>query len=79
MVTIVTLLFAMFALVSNASAYDGPTDYRAVLKECGTQWRGSDVRKSTPKGEGMAAWQSFRRECVKNSGYVSKRNRNAAN
>jgi hypothetical protein len=78
-IVVATLSFAiMVNLIAIAAAQEAPTDYRQVIKACGAEWRASDTRKATPKGEGMAAWQTFRRDCVAKSGYVAKRDRKAA-
>lgn len=49
------------------------TDYATALSACSLKWKESEVRKATPKGQGMAAWQTFRAECVKTEGYASRR------
>jgi hypothetical protein len=73
---LIGMLIALM-LVVPAKAQDVPTDYNSVIRTCGAEWRASDTRKATPKGEGAAAWNTFRRDCVAKSGYVSKRNRTA--
>jgi hypothetical protein len=65
------------APVGNSGSGSVATDYRQVMRACGAEWKASDTRKGVAKGEGMAAWQTFRRDCVARSGYVSKRNRTA--
>jgi hypothetical protein len=69
---LIAVLLASVAFVSTAQA-QSPT-YADVLRTCGMEWRESDARKATAKGEGAAAWQKFRAECVTRKGFVSKRN-----
>lgn len=56
---------------ANAQEAAKPT-YADVIRTCGAEWKDSDTRKSTPKGEGAAAWNAFRVECVARKGYVTK-------
>jgi hypothetical protein len=78
MKTLFAVLVVALTMVSNANAQaTGPT-YTDVLRTCGMEWRESDTRKSTPKGEGAAAWNKFRADCVARKGYVTKRNRTPA-
>jgi hypothetical protein len=72
-----TTVFVL-AMLGNANAQNAPSDYRQVMRDCGTQWKASDERKAVAKGQGAEAWQNFRRDCVKRSGYVAKRSRTAA-
>lgn len=67
------MLAIAFILVSvvSASAENAAT-YTDVLRTCGAEWKESDTRKNTPKGEGSAAWNTFRAECVARKGYVTK-------
>jgi hypothetical protein len=63
----------VLASVGFASAQEAakPT-YVDVIRTCGAEWKDSDTRKNTPKGEGSAAWNAFRVECVARKGYVTK-------
>ena len=70
---IIMIAAMVLASLAHGAALADPVDYRTALRACGDQWRASDARKAVPKGQGMAAWQTFRRECVAASGYVSKR------
>lgn len=74
-VAIALAIGVLLNVCAIAAAQETPKTYGDVIRSCGTQWRASDARKAVAKGQGMAAWQDFRRECVKTSGYVSKRNR----
>lgn len=59
-----------------ATAQEAPKasgTYTDALRQCGAEWKASEQRKSVAKGQGMAAWQTFRAECVKRVGYTSKR------
>lgn len=69
--SIIALAFVFAALVS-AHAEDAKVSYVDVIRTCGAEWRESDARKNTPKGEGSAAWNTFRVECVARKGYVTK-------
>lgn len=60
-----------FATLLAAPAIAGT--YVDALRQCGQEWRASDARKQVKKGEGTAAWNTFRAECVKRVGYESKR------
>ncbi len=62
---------ALIVSVVSANAENAAT-YLDVLRTCGAEWKESDTRKNTPKGEGMAAWNTFRAECVSRKGYVTK-------
>lgn len=66
-----TITATAMILASVLSAHAGT--YSEAMKTCGTEWRASDARKEVKKGEGMAAWQTFRKECVARVGYTSKR------
>lgn len=68
---ILALAFVVASLVS-ARAETANVTYLDVLRTCGAEWKESDTRKNTPKGEGMAAWNTFRAECVTRKGYVTK-------
>jgi hypothetical protein len=70
--TMIALAFVLASLVSaNAQEAAKPT-YTDVIRTCGAEWKESDTRKNTPKGEGSAAWNAFRVECVARKGYVTK-------
>jgi len=73
---IMVLAMVLAGLAHGAAlAQDAPVDYRTALKACGAEWRASDQRKAVEKGQGMAAWQAFRKDCIARSGFVPKRNR----
>jgi hypothetical protein len=75
---LIAVLLATMSLVSTAQAQaTGPT-YADVLRTCGLEWRESETKKTTPRGEGAAAWNKFRAECVTRKGYVARRNRTPA-
>lgn len=68
-----SILAGMFVLISvNAFAADPSPAWRDVLSTCSEEWRASDTRKNTAKGEGMAAWQTFLTECKTRKGFVPK-------
>ena len=62
----------ILASVVSASAQNAAPTYTDVVRTCGAEWKESDTRKATPKGEGSAAWNAFRVECVARKGYVTK-------
>lgn len=64
------IIIAVLAIVSMGSANAGT--YIDALKSCGTEWKVSDARKGVKKGEGMAAWQMFRKECTQRVGWTKK-------
>lgn len=66
---------AFIVAASVPSAHAGT--YLDALRQCGSEWKQSDQRKQTKKGEGMQAWQAYRKECVDRVGYTSKRKGNA--
>lgn len=73
---IATLVLGTVANLSVAVGQEAPKatgSYTDALRQCGAEWKASDTRKATPKGEGMKAWQTFRAECVKRVGWTSKR------
>jgi len=70
---IIMIAAMVLASLAHGAALAEPVDYRTALRACGEQWRASEDRKAVPKGQGMAAWQTFRKDCVAKSGYVSKR------
>jgi hypothetical protein len=63
--------FILGSIVSANAQTAAPT-YADVMRTCGAEWKESDTRKNTAKGEGMAAWNAFRVECVARKGYVTK-------
>lgn len=69
------LSLVILSLVSaNAQTVTAPSNtYTDALRTCAAEWKASDQRKAVKKGEGMAAWQTYRAECVKRVGYTSKR------
>lgn len=70
--TIIALAFVLGSLATaNAQTAPAPS-YTDVLRTCGAEWKESDTRKNTAKGEGMAAWNTFRVECVARKGHVTK-------
>ena len=68
---ILAIVALLFSVVSASAQTAAPT-YLDVLRTCGAEWKESDTRKNTAKGEGMAAWNTFRAECVTRKGYVTK-------
>jgi hypothetical protein len=73
---IFAIAFVLGSIVSaNAQTAAAPT-YIDVLRTCGAEWKESDARKTVAKGEGMAAWNAFRVECVARKGYVTKSAKN---
>jgi len=70
---IIMIAAMVLSTLAHGAALAEPVDYRTALRACGDQWRASEARKAVPKGQGMTAWQAFRKECIANSGYVSKR------
>lgn len=69
------VLFAVLASLATAVAAprttpDGKT-YAEIVSACAAEWRASETRKTTKKGEGQAAWQTFRKECVEKAGWTS--------
>jgi len=62
----------VIASVLSARAETAAPTYTDVLRTCGAEWKESETRKTTPKGEGSAAWNAFRAECVARKGYVTK-------
>jgi len=62
----------VLASVLSVRAETAPVTYTDVIRTCGAEWKESDTRKNTPKGEGSAAWNAFRVECVARKGYVTK-------
>lgn len=63
------ILTAAFVAFSGAAMAG---TYADAMKTCGAEWRASDARKAVKKGEGAAAWQAFRKECVARVGYEKK-------
>lgn len=75
---IMAIVLLLTFAVSTAKAQEAKTEtqghtYVDALRQCGTEWKASDQRKATKKGEGIAAWNTFRAECVARVGYTSKR------
>jgi hypothetical protein len=62
----------VLASVGLANAETSAPTYTDVVRTCGAEWKESDTRKATPKGEGSAAWNAFRVECIARKGYVTK-------
>jgi hypothetical protein len=71
----ILIAIATLAFISTAQAQTAAPTYADVQRTCGMEWKASDTRKSTPKGEGREAWQAFLKTCTDRKGYVSKRNR----
>lgn len=69
------LSLVVLSLVSATAQTATPqgNTYTDALRTCAAEWKASDQRKAVKKGEGMAAWQTFRAECTKRVGYTSKR------
>jgi hypothetical protein len=72
---IATLILGLGTVATAQESGTTPKTYADVMRDCGSQWRSSEARKAVPKGEGRMAWNNFRRDCVKASGYVAKRSR----
>lgn len=66
------LAFVLASVLSARAEDAAKPSYVDVLRTCGAEWRESDTRKNTPKGEGSAAWNAFRVECIARKGYVTK-------
>jgi hypothetical protein len=64
------MIVAAFVLVSG-NAFAGT--YLDAMRQCGTEWKASSQRAQVKKGEGMAAWQAFRKECTERVGWESKK------
>lgn len=58
------------AAVSDGTPVASPS-YIETLRACGTKWKARDDRSV----KGMTEWQTFRAECVKESGFKPKRPR----
>lgn len=87
--TIMMTVAVLLALVNVAPAQEGQAStaattetsttakpantYIDALRTCGAEWKASDARKAVAKGEGVAAWNAYRAECVKRVGYTTKR------
>lgn len=65
------IAFVLGSVVSANAQSAAPT-YADIMRTCGAEWKESDTRKNTAKGEGAAAWNKFRVECVARKGYVTK-------
>jgi hypothetical protein len=65
------IAFVLGSVVSANAQSAAPT-YADIMRTCGAEWKESDTRKSVVKGEGAAAWNKFRVECVARKGYVTK-------
>ncbi len=63
-------------LVLSGSANAGT--YLDAMRTCGAEWKASDARKAVAKGEGMAKWQAFRKECTARVGWESKKRKASA-
>lgn len=69
------MLIALFVSISGA-AHAGT--YLDAMRTCGAEWKSSDQRKEVKKGEGMVAWQAFRKECTARVGWDSKKKKASA-
>lgn len=65
------IMVATLLVLSAVSASAGT--YLDAMRTCGAEWKASDARKGVAKGEGMAAWQAFRKECTARVGWEKKR------
>ena len=72
MTKLLAVAFVLASVVSSVAQEAAKPTYVDVIRTCGAEWKESDTRKSTPKGEGSAAWNAFRVECVARKGYVTK-------
>lgn len=61
---VVGLVIVAFCGVARADFIS----YRDAVKQCGMEWKAK--AEKAPKGEGRAAWNAFRSECVVKQGYV---------
>jgi hypothetical protein len=70
-----SVLIVLFTSLSGAYAQDNSryVPYADAVRICGTEWRASDAKKNTAKGEGQKAWNEFRAQCVVREGYVKGR------
>lgn len=67
------LIIAVVAFVAfTGVARAADVTYTDVIKTCGAEWRESDAKKAVAKGEGVAAWNKYRVDCVARKGYVTK-------
>lgn len=58
----------------SANSQEGAfVPYSDALSKCSAEWKQSETRRNTKKGEGVAAWNDFRRTCVIEKGYVKGR------
>ena len=65
-IIMLTALFVSLAGSANAGTY------LDAMKACGAEWKSSDQRKQVRKGDGMAAWQAYRKECTARVGWTKK-------
>lgn len=61
---VVGLVIVAFCGVARADFIS----YRDAVKQCGMEWKAKAEKPA--KGEGRAAWNAFRGECVIRQGYV---------
>ena len=70
------IAFSSVFCVALSNAQEAPKaatpTYADIQRTCGLEWRESDARKTVEKGQGSAAWNAFRVECVARKGYVTK-------
>jgi len=70
---VLALAFSSVFCVALSNAQEAPkATYQDIMRTCGAEWKESDTRKNVAKGEGSAAWNAFRVECVARKGYVTK-------
>ena len=73
----IIMTFATLVALINAAhseprkTPDGKT-YAEIVSQCAKEWRESETRKTTPRGQGQEAWNKFRADCVARAGWVSR-------
>ena len=72
---LMAIAFIVASMLSGVAAEEGSAfvPYSDALTKCSAEWKASDQRAKTPKGEGSKAWNAFRAECVTRQGYVKGR------
>lgn len=70
----IAALVMMIGVSHTANSQEGAfVPYSDALSKCSAEWKQSETRRNTKKGEGVAAWNDFRRTCVIEKGYVKGR------
>lgn len=76
MKTLTAIALIVMSLTSGVLAQEASApfvSYTDALAKCSAEWKASETRKATPKGKGVEAWNTFRRACVVEKGYVKGR------